>query len=178
MLFRKSVNLFIFLCINLNCFSNELFKDNEYKALKLYLVHIDAQDAKILCDDIIISSDEFSSTNVIADSHTHSLMLAGPAYEVDLLEHIFRQKELAFKDNERKLLVLDLTCIDAQDAKSLCDDIIGSTDEFSSVSIAVASHANSLILSGLAYEVERLVKYIDDSIEGAQIRDVRLAAAL
>ena len=98
---------------------------------QINLIHIDAQDAKRLCDDIIVAIDyEFSSISIAADSRTKSLILTGRAYEVHLLEWNFRRKELAFRHNEYTFSVLKLIHIDVQDAKSLCDDIIVSTDEF------------------------------------------------
>ncbi len=74
------------------CHSN----DDEYTVLKLHLIHIDAKDAKSLCDDIIVSTDEFLSISIATDSRTNSLILAGGAYEVHLLEeHIVRHIDVS-----------------------------------------------------------------------------------
>ena len=123
MLFRTSTILFIFLCMSLSCFPDQLSGnetnwchtiDDVYEVLKLYLVDIDAQNAKSICNDIVASIDEFRSINVAVDLRTNSLILAGPAYEVHLLEYNLKQKVLAFRDNEHKLLVLEGAHIDAQ----------------------------------------------------------------
>ncbi len=128
---------------------------------------INAQGAKSLCDDIIASTDEFSSISIEADSCTNAVILTGRVSEVDLLQYSLRDQERVFQDNEYKLLVLDdFMDIDVQTIKSFCDDIIASTNEFSSVKVAIDSlDDNSLLLSGQAYEVYLLENHIDRYID-------------
>jgi len=167
MLFRTSVNLLIFSCISLTCFSHGSPKNNEYKALKLYFMDIDAQEAKSLCNDIIASTDEFSSISIEANSCTNAVTLTGRASEVDQLQYSLRDQERVFQDNEYKLLVLDdFMDIDVQVIKSFCDAIIASNNKFASVKVAIdVLNDNSLILSGQAYEVYLLENYIDRYID-------------
>ena len=128
---------------------------------------IDAQGAKNLCDNIVTSTDEFSSINITADSDTNSVTLSGRVSEVDQLVYSLKENNRVFKDNEYKLLVLDdFMDIDTQAIKSFCDDIIASNNELSSVKVAIDSlDDNSLILSGRAYEVYLLENHINRYID-------------
>ncbi len=177
MLFRKSIGLFLLLCMSLSCSPDESPKnvtkrcichsnDDEHTVLKLHLIHIDAQDAKRLCDDIIVSIDyEFSSISIAADSRSNLLILTGRAYEVHLLEWNFRRKELAFRHDEYSVSVLKLLHIDAQKTKNLCDKLITSIDASSQISVTAEPRTNSLILAGPAHTIykmeEFIVKYVD-----------------
>ncbi len=196
MLFRNLVALCLFSCMSLSCSPDTSAKnveqfcpchsDNEETVLKL--VHINAQDAKSLCDEIIASCDEFSSVNVEIrtefQTRRNSLVLTGRAREVHLLEWNLRYKALpacrhkiycpslavgyyyspapvAFRDNEYTVSELKLFHVDAQDTKKLWT----SCNSFSSVNVEVQTHTNSLVLTGLAYTVYRIeefiIKYVD-----------------